>query len=164
MKKSVTKNKMVSMTYELKICDNDGELIDKILEEKPFSFLYGNGILLDEFEAQIRGLKVGEDFEFSIDSTNAYGIYNNEMISELPSNVFKDEEGNLYNDFLKVGSMVPMRDYEGNFLNGKVIEIKDKSVIVDFNHPLASEDLFFKGKIIYIRDANAEEIRRISIS
>jgi FKBP-type peptidyl-prolyl cis-trans isomerase SlyD len=51
-----------------------------------------------------------------------------------------------------------MRDNENNLLNGKVLEVGDDKVKLDFNHPLSGESLFFEGKILDIREATEEEI------
>jgi FKBP-type peptidyl-prolyl cis-trans isomerase SlyD len=43
-------------------------------------------------------------------------------------------------------------------MNGMIIGINDETVEMDFNHPLADEDLNFKGEIISVREATAEEL------
>jgi FKBP-type peptidyl-prolyl cis-trans isomerase SlyD len=63
-----------------------------------------------------------------------------------------------------VGNEVPMMDRDGNRINGIINEITDTSVKMDFNHPMAGTDLCFKGKIIDVRDATAEEIAGIKNS
>jgi FKBP-type peptidyl-prolyl cis-trans isomerase SlyD len=59
---------------------------------------------------------------------------------------------------VKVGNTLPMTDNEGNRLQGVVEEITDVHVRMDFNHPLAGQDLRFKGIVLDIRDASAEEL------
>ena len=51
-----------------------------------------------------------------------------------------------------------MMDSYGNKLHGIVLEVSDSDVKMDFNHPLAGEDLHFKGKIVEVRDAKPEEL------
>ncbi len=51
-----------------------------------------------------------------------------------------------------------MQDQDGNPVDGRVLEIKDATVIMDFNHPLAGQDIHFSGKILDVRDATAEEL------
>ena len=53
-----------------------------------------------------------------------------------------------------------MRDAEGNTLQGSVLEVRDDVVVMDFNHPLAGENLHFIGEIIEEREATAEEIEQ----
>jgi FKBP-type peptidyl-prolyl cis-trans isomerase SlyD len=49
-------------------------------------------------------------------------------------------------------------DNMGNRFNGKVVGVENDNVKMDFNHPLAGEDLHFKGEVVGIRDASAEEL------
>ena len=43
----------------------------------------------------------------------------------------------------------------------KIAEVKDKTVVVDFNHPLAGKDLTFDVEIVKIRDATKEELAQV---
>jgi FKBP-type peptidyl-prolyl cis-trans isomerase SlyD len=51
-----------------------------------------------------------------------------------------------------------MQDQNGNPLDGKVLAVKEESVIMDFNHPLAGKDLMFTVAISDIRDATPDEV------
>ena len=59
---------------------------------------------------------------------------------------------------MQIGNMVPMMDAEGRRLNGKVIAIEGDAVKMDFNHPMAGNDLHFKGQVTEIRNATEEEL------
>ena len=52
-----------------------------------------------------------------------------------------------------------MLDQSGNRLNGLVVKLDDEYVTMDFNHPLAGDDLHFSGKVVEIRDASDEELQ-----
>ncbi len=151
---NVTKDKVVSISYELKV---NGDLIDSAQADNPLVFLYGHGQLLPLFENNIKNLAEGDSFEFMIPSKDGYGEVNEDAIVELPKEIFVID-GELQEDLLIIGNRLPMRDSEGNALDGTVIEVTDSSVVMDFNHPLAGQDLFFTGKIEMIREATAEEI------
>jgi FKBP-type peptidyl-prolyl cis-trans isomerase SlyD len=43
-------------------------------------------------------------------------------------------------------------------MHGLVIEVGEKNVTMDFNHPLAGYDLHFSGSILEVREATAEEL------
>ena len=51
-----------------------------------------------------------------------------------------------------------MQDQDGNPIEGRVLEIKDDTVMMDFNHPLAGQDIHFSGKIIDVRETTPEEL------
>ncbi|MGD9977085.1 MAG: peptidylprolyl isomerase [Bacteroidales bacterium] len=150
----ITKDKVVSISYELKV---NGELVDTAEAENPLVFLYGHGQLLQLFEDNLNGLSVGDSFEFMVPSKDGYGEVNDMAVVELTKDIFV-VDGKLQEDLLVVGNRIPMRDSEGNALEGTVVEINDSIVVMDFNHPLAGQDLYFNGGVVSIREASAEEI------
>ena len=79
------------------------------------------------------------------------------MIVDLPQEIFKDVEA----EEMVVGHVLPMMDSVGRRLQGKILSIGDEEVRIDFNHPLAGKDLFFKGKVLAVRDATDEELESL---
>ncbi|HAX95447.1 MAG TPA: peptidylprolyl isomerase [Prolixibacteraceae bacterium] len=153
----ITKNRMVTLTYDLRLDDLNGDMIEQATAERPLQFVYGAGQMLPKFEAQLAGLKQGQNFQISLTKFDAYGEVNEDAIVELPLEVFM-VDGNFDNDLVKIGNTVPMMTGDGQRLNGIVLEVSDQMVKMDFNHPLAGEDLHFEGEIIDVRDASDEEI------
>lgn len=66
---------------------------------------------------------------------------------EFPKSDFIGDDGEMDDELFEVGEVVPMTTDEGEEVYGVVVEVKLNSLIIDFNHPLADEDLYFKGKI-----------------
>jgi FKBP-type peptidyl-prolyl cis-trans isomerase SlyD len=153
----VEDKKVVSLVYELRKNKKDGEVIESLNEDQPLVFLFGSGNLLPKFEENLSGLKPGDSFEFSLKSVDAYGEVQPNAVIDVPRNIFQ-VDGNEDPNLLKVGNTIPMLDREGNRLNGTLMEIGDETVKMDFNHPMAGQDLFFSGKITEIRDANEDEL------
>jgi FKBP-type peptidyl-prolyl cis-trans isomerase SlyD len=148
---------VVSVNYKLSN-HKTGEKIEETTTENPMVFLYGVGGIIPEFEENLRGKKVGDQFDFSILAENAYGTANAEMIVMIPINVFHDENGNIDTNIFRVGAIVPMSDSEGNHLRGTILEIAPEYIKMDFNHPLSDTDLHFTGEILDIRPATQDEI------
>lgn len=153
----VGKDMVVTLTYELRQNDENGELIQKVDEDRPFIHLFGAGSLIPAFEENLAGLSAGDEFGFFLDSENAYGETSEKAIIELEKSLF-EIDGKIDEEIVSVGKMVAMQDENGNPLDGIVLEIKDKTVIMDFNHPLAGQNLYFSGKIMEVREALDEEI------
>ncbi len=150
----IEKNKVVSLTYTLTL--DNGEIADTATKDAPFVFIHGIGQTLPKFDSELNGLKAGDTFEFEIDPENAYGVSNEEYKVNVPKSVFSGPD--VPNDILQVGNMVPMQDDQGNPLNGIILSINDETVMIDFNHPLSDQKLHFKGDIISLREATAEEL------
>jgi len=153
----IEENKVVSLTYELRVNNDKGDIVEKVEEHAPLTFLFGRGNLLPDFEANINGLKEGDPFSFMLEPEKAYGLESEEAIVDLPKNIF-EVDGKIDENLLKVGNTIPMQDNSGNRLNGTVMEIRDEEVKMDFNHPLAGDTLYFKGEVAGIRNATEEEI------
>jgi FKBP-type peptidyl-prolyl cis-trans isomerase SlyD len=156
---TVDTNKVVSLTYELKVDDESGEqtLVEKVERDNPMVILYGQSGLPERFEENIEGLQEGDTFEFSIDPEEGYGQFDEEAIVELPKDVFT-VNGKVDNELLQIGNFIPMTNDEGHRLQGKVLEVNENSVTMDFNHPLAGVNMHFKGEIIGVRDASQDEL------
>jgi FKBP-type peptidyl-prolyl cis-trans isomerase SlyD len=153
----ITRNRMVTLTYDLRLDDQNGDMIEQANAERPLRFIYGAGQMLPKFEAQLAGLKQGQPFEISLTKYDAYGEVNDDAIVELPRQVFM-VDGNFDDEMVKIGNTVPMMTGDGQRMNGIVLEVSEQAVKMDFNHPLAGEDLHFQGEIIEVRDATDEEI------
>lgn len=155
----IEKNKVVTLTYELRIMDENGEqsLIETANKEQPMVFIHGMSGLPDQFEGNLDGLNSGDNFDFKLDTEDGYGEYNEEAVVELPKNVF-EVEGSVPENMLEEGNYIPMTDSEGNQLQGRVVEVTADNVKMDFNHPLAGKELYFKGKVEQVREATQEEL------
>ncbi len=153
----VDKNKVVTLHYKLHREDPEGTLIEKTYGSQPLTFLYGAGNMIPEFENKLEGKEPGDDFSFSIDHENAYGEYNPEAIITVPISAFT-VDGKIAKEILEEGRRIPMRDRNGNQLNGTIKEVKKEEVVMDFNHPLAGIDLFFEGEVEEVREATESEI------
>jgi FKBP-type peptidyl-prolyl cis-trans isomerase SlyD len=153
----IEKNKVVSLIYELKVDGSDSEVIESLKEDRPLVFIYGTGSLLPKFEENISGLKSGDAFSFVLKCDDAYGMARQDAVVEIPKDVF-EVDGKLDTTMVSVGNAIPMMDNDGNRLNGVVVSVNTDSVTMDFNHPLAGDDLHFTGKVVNIREATDEEL------
>jgi FKBP-type peptidyl-prolyl cis-trans isomerase SlyD len=153
----VSKDRVVSLTYQLRVDKSDGEIVESLTKDSPLIFLYGSGNLLPKFEENIDGLKVGDKFNFNLSAEDAYGELNEDAIVSVPISAFA-MNGSIDHNMLTIGNKIPMQDTAGNKLTGTVTEVSNDSVKMDFNHPLAGNSLFFNGEISDIRDATEDEM------
>jgi FKBP-type peptidyl-prolyl cis-trans isomerase SlyD len=153
----VSQNKVVSLTYELRVDNNNGDIIESVDRNSPLTFIFGSGSLLPKFEDNLSGLKVGDSFSFDLVSEDAYGNYDENSIVKVPLHAFQID-GKVDYDLVKIGNKIPMQDSDGHRLTGVVKTVDLDSVTMDFNHPLAGNHLFFKGEITEIRQASEDEM------
>ncbi|PWJ44868.1 FKBP-type peptidyl-prolyl cis-trans isomerase [Sediminitomix flava] len=153
------KNIVVTVTYVLKEDNKDGRFIEEADKSYPFSFIFGTEGVLPDFEKNLVGKEVGHKFSFGIPVDKAYGeILPDWAEVEVPKEAFGFQDAEEEEAMLKEGHVLPMLMEDGTQLQGRIYEVKKKSVMMDFNHDLAGLDLYFEGEIIDLREATAEEL------
>ena len=158
---TVSKNKVVSLTYELRLNGADGEVIQTVDVQQPLVFIFGTNSLIPGFERNVDGLKIGDNFSFLLPCEEAYGASREDLVLELPKASFIVDT-DVDNDLFFEGNTIPLQDSQGNRMDGVVVEVKDDTVVMDFNHPLSDESLYFSGSIVGIREASDEELNKCS--
>lgn len=155
----VSEDKVVSVTYHLTAQKGNGneELVEQTSPERPFVFLNGFGGVLPDFEANLNGKTKGDKFDFRIKPENAYGNFEKDFVVKVDRQAF-EVDGQFDDKRVKIGEDIEMNDAEGNVLVGKVKEITDSYVEMDFNHPLAGYELHFIGEVLEVREATPEEL------
>ncbi len=150
-------NKVVSVHYTLTEGTAEGELVESTQGREPLMFIYGVGMMLPEFERNLEGLKVGDQFAFGIPAADAYGVYDDTALVEVPKSTF-EQDGSIPDGLLEIGNMIPLQDQDGNRFTGMVAWVGLDTVKLDFNHPMAGVDLFFSGHVEALREADQAEL------
>lgn len=148
---------VVSLSYILKQDNAEGAVIEIAKDTEPLVFIYGIGQMIPKFEEYLLTLSAGDTFEFTLMSAEAYGEFEADAIIDLEKTIFMID-GEVDNEMLSIGNIIPMRDNHGNMLQGKVVSVSDDAVKMDFNHPMAGKNLHFTGKILDVREASQDEL------
>lgn len=155
----IAKDTVVTVTYQLHAALGGEEKmhVETADAANPLVFLFGTGNMIPDFETNLLGKSIGEDFTFHIKASNAYGDIDEEAILNIPIDTFK-VDGVIDFQNLSVGNQLTLSDQNGEQVIGEVVAIETDFVKMDFNHPLAGKDLYFTGKIINVRAATPEEL------
>ncbi len=154
-KMKIQKDKVIAVSYELEV---EGKIADKASSEAPLEYIHGTGMLLPKFEAALDGKVAGDPFEFTLTPEEGYGVYNPKYLVALPIEAFQID-GKVHEELLVVGRTLPMLNSEGQVVSGTVAAVDEKSVTMDFNHPMAGKTLHFTGKVESVREATEKELR-----
>ncbi len=144
---AIEENQIVSLEYEVK--DGD-KVVDSNVGGQPLVFMFGKGQIIPGLESGIKDMAIGEKGDVLVKAADAYGEYNPEATQEVPKDQFAGIE-------LTEGMTLYGQGEDGSTVQVTVKEIKDDSVVIDFNHPLAGKDLMFTVTVNNVRDASAEE-------
>ncbi|MDA3942106.1 MAG: FKBP-type peptidyl-prolyl cis-trans isomerase [Bacteroidetes bacterium] len=145
------------LSYQIKVNQPDGEILESATAEAPRTMLFGTGRVLPSFENRLIGLKSGDSFDFVIEADEAFGPFREELLMDVPKAAFV-VNGELKADTLQLGKTVPMMDSDGNPFEGRILAIDGETVKMDFNHPLAGKELHTSGQVINVREATYEEL------
>lgn len=139
--KKVETNSTVTVNYTGRL--EDGSIFDSSVVEgrDPLVATLGQGQLIPGFENGLHEMSIGDKKTVEISPENAYGEYNNEMVQEVPKEQLPGD--------VEVGMPLEAQTQMGP-IRFVVKEIKDESVILDANHPLAGKKLIFDLEVVNI--------------
>ena len=152
--------KFVVLTYDLYAGAGEPEetLMMRATDEMPDQFVFGvDQNILPSMLKRLEGLKQGDKFDFVLSCEEAFGERNEEHVMELDKEIFM-VDGKFDDQTVFEGNTVPMMTSEGYRINGSVLKVTDDKVLMDFNHPLAGENLHYVGMVKLVRDATEEEL------
>ena len=137
---TVTNGQKVSVHYKGTFEDGT-EFDNSRVRNQTLEFTVGAGEMINGFNDAIFGMTVGETKTFTLESNEAYGPRNEEAVQEVPRNAFDPEFEFITNEIIR--GQTP----DGPFV-AKILSVRDESVTLDFNHPLAGRDLTFEVELV----------------
>jgi len=148
-KDSVQNDVVVSMEYTLHV---DNEEIDSSNGQDPLQFLAGHGNIISGLEREMMGMKVGESKDVVIQPADAYGEFDDQAFMDVPRKEFPSDMQ------IEEGSELTVRDDSGQSRYARIDAIDDDTVRLNFNHPLAGDELHFNVKVVGLREPTSEEL------
>ena len=144
-------HRVVSMHYQL--TNGFGELIDSSQGDLPLVYLHNTNAILPALERELTGKRAGDPVAVTIYPEDAYGYPDESLIAEWPKEpIEKVQELVVGMRFKALGKG------EGESQLVTVVEIRDETVVLDANHPLAGQVLNFTVAIVDVRDPTDEEL------
>lgn len=133
---------IVSIQYTL--TDETGKVIDSNAGKEPLTYVQGAGQIVKGLEREMNGLKVGDQKKVQVKPEDGYGVPDPKALQEVLREKIPPEAQH-------VGAMLMTKAPDGRAIPMRIHELKDKTAIVDFNHPLAGKTLTFDVKVTDIK-------------
>ena len=149
MADTVQNNVVVSMEYTLHV---DNEEIDSSKGQDPLQFLVGHGNIISGLEREMMGMKVGESKDVIIPPADAYGEFDEEAFMNVPRGAFPNDIP------VEEGAELTVRDDAGQSRYARIDAVEGDTVTLNFNHPLAGDELHFNVKVVSLREPTTEEL------
>lgn len=145
----VKENNTVKVHYTGKL--SDGQVFDSSEGKEPLEFTLGKGQIIPGFEKGLIDMKLNEKKTITIAKEEAYGDINDDLRQEV-------KRSKLPQDITPVVGMgLVSKSPDGQEMNLLVVEVKEESIIIDGNHPLAGKDLIFDLEVVEIKDTEITE-------
>ncbi|MEH6452941.1 MAG: peptidylprolyl isomerase [Psychromonas sp.] len=145
----ITNDSVVSIHFG--VAEVDGNALDSTENGAPLEFIQGSHYLVPGLEAELEGKQVGDKFDVTLEAENAYGLFQDELVQQVPRDLFEGV------DAIEVGMSFQAETDQGP-RTVEVTEVTEDSVSIDANHPLAGMSLQFVGEVVSVRAATAEEL------
>ncbi|MGH2642407.1 MAG: FKBP-type peptidyl-prolyl cis-trans isomerase [Chitinophagaceae bacterium] len=139
---SVKKGDTVRVHYHGKL--TNGETFDSSEGRQPLEFKVGAGMVIKGFDDGVLEMKPGDKKTVEIPVEQAYGERNEELIIDFPKGKFPTGME------LQEGMQLQMTNEHGHPVPVVIHTIKQETVLLDANHPLAGEDLIFDIELVEI--------------
>jgi FKBP-type peptidyl-prolyl cis-trans isomerase SlyD len=146
----VGKDMVVTFHYTLR--NEAGDVLDSSSGAEPLSYLHGYSNIVSGLEKALLGKAVGSQFKVTVEPSEGYGEREDEMVIQVPKKEWDLPE------HVGAGEVVELQSPEGHVVPAVIVEIGSEFVVLDANHPLAGEQLFFEIELTAIRGATKEEL------
>ena len=141
---TVTDGKRISIEYTLTLSDKTQ--VDTNVGGQPLIYTQGSQEILPALQKALVGLKAGETKHVTLSAEDGYGSVDPKAFQEVDKNVVPE-------DGRKAGTQLMARDPSGRSRPVRVHEIKENTIVLDLNHPLAGQTLVFDVKILKVEEA-----------
>lgn len=149
----IAQGSRVELHFEVSL--PNGTIIDSTFgRDVPVALTVGDESLLAGFEQVLINLKAGDVRTAHLPPEQAFGEWNEQNVQSFPRAKFSLSEPNPV-----VGMMMEFADKGQNTLAGVVCAVSDDEIKVDFNHPLAGQEVLFKVQIFKVTPKGETNLR-----
>jgi FKBP-type peptidyl-prolyl cis-trans isomerase SlyD len=139
----IEKGRRIKIDYVLKVDDLIYE--NTLKSNSPLVYIHGNGEIIAGLEDNLLGMEVGEKKIFSVLPEKAYGARKKEAVQEVPRIRMPDKSEPT------VGHAFVLKDsHSGHSISAVIVEVRDETMVLDLNHPLAGKTLNYEVKVLEI--------------
>jgi FKBP-type peptidyl-prolyl cis-trans isomerase SlyD len=142
MPMTVVAGKIVTLEYTLRL--EDQSLVESNVGAEPLTYTHGSEEIIRGLEKGLEGMAVGERKEVTVPPSEGYGVIH-------PEGLFEVTKARIPTEGLRVGAQLEATAPDGRPVYPRVSEIRDDSVVLDLNHPLAGKTLYFDVKVLDIK-------------
>ena len=136
------------VSFEYTLSDENGSIIESTKGEEPVTYVHGQHQIIPGLENGLSSMEMNEEKNIRVQPDDGYGPVDPEGFKEIPKTQIPAQG-------LKVGTTLRAQGASGEDVSLRVHEIKNQTVVLDLNHPLAGRTLNFAVKVLDIQPGKA---------
>lgn len=148
MSDEINMHSLVLMHYSIAL--TNGSLIESSFDEEPVQITMGHGDITDGMELAIFGLKEGDSQTLTLTVEQGFGPRDEDNIHDMPLSDFPEDLPP------ETGLSFSFESPDGDDIPGTVVSVKEDNAEIDFNHPLAGQEIVFAVEILGVNNAHSE--------
>jgi len=144
----INMHSLVLMHYSIAL--TDGTVIESSFDDEPVEISMGHGDITEGMELAIYGLKEGDSQTLTFTAEQGFGPRDEDNLHDMPLSDFPEDlpPG--------TGLSYSFESPDGDDIPGTVVRIKKDAAEIDFNHPLAGQEIVFSVEILGVNNAHTE--------
>ena len=146
MTEQINMHSLVLLNYSIAL--TNGTIIESSFDDDSLEITMGNDDITEGMELAIFGLKEGDSQTLTLTAEQGFGLRDEDNIHDMPLSDFPEELPP------EIGLSYSFESSEGDEIPGTVTGLKENTVEVDFNHPLAGQEIVFRVEILGINNAH----------
>lgn len=125
-----------------------GEEFDSSRRGGPIDFILGAGELIEGFDKNVEGMKIGDKKDIVVTPAEGYGEYDDEQVMTVEREMFGE-------DFEpEIDEQLALQMENGQRMLATITDFDDNEVTLDMNHPMAGKTLYFELELMDVKDAS----------
>ena len=148
MTEQINMHSLVLLNYSIAL--TNGTIIESSFDDDSLEITMGNDDITEGMELAIFGLKEGDSQTLTLTAEQGFGLRDEDNIHDMPLSDFPEELPP------EIGLSYSFESSEGDEIPGTVIGLQENAVEVDFNHPLAGQEIVFRVEILGINNAHSD--------
>jgi len=148
MSDEINMHSLVLMHYSIAL--TNGSIIESSFDGEPVEISMGRDDITEGMKLAIFGLKEGDSQTLTLSVEQGFGVRDEDNIHDMPLSDFPEDLPP------EIGLSYSFEAAEGEEIPGTVISVKEDAAEIDFNHPLAGQEIVFSVEILGVNNAHAE--------
>lgn len=138
---AIADGNQVTLEYTLRLTDDS--IVESNVGGSGFEYTHGSHQVIPGLEKGLLGLEVGAQKRIQVEPEDGYGLVQEAAFHEVEKQMVPEGAW-------AVGTELTARGPDGREMPVRVHEVRDATIVIDANHPLAGKTLVFDVRVLAV--------------